>query len=303
VTGLRRLAVAALAAVALVGAAGGADIARDRGASATVLTKVTSSASARFQPGGPTEPTFVLVIGSDEREGLEGERADGLHLVGLNPAEGRATILNFPRDTWVPIPGRREMRINEAFNEGGGPALQAATVEQLTGVRIDYVLTTTFTGLEAMVDGLGGIEVDVPENMDDRNSGADFTAGRNHLNGAQALAFSRNRNLGGGDFTRTANQGRLIVHTLETLRARGTSGTDVVGYLDVLLRNVRTENAGPADLYHLGRAALAVDPAGVRNVTVPARDGMAGRAAVVYLEPGAPRLFADFADDAVLQDH
>lgn len=291
------LGAALLLVTSLTGGGGGG------GAAAAVLTKVEPSASATFDPSRPTETAFVLVIGSDEREGLEGARADGLHLIGLNPAEGRATILNFPRDTWVPIPGRREMRINEAFNEGGGPALQAATMEALTGVPIDYVLTTTFVGLQAMVDQLGGVEVDVPVPMSDANSGADFPAGRQHLNGAQVLAFSRNRNVAGGDFSRTSNQGQLIVHVLESLRAKGTSGTDAIAYLDILFRNVRTEGASPVDLYRLGRAALAVDPGAVRNLTVPARQGTVGPAAVVFLDDSAGAVFADFADDAILQSH
>lgn len=300
---ISRLVAVSAVLIGMVAIGVGGDVSEDRRAAATVLTKVEPHAEAVFRPGAPTGTIFVLVIGSDERPGLEGERGDALHLIGLNPTEGRATILNFARDTWVPIPGRRTMRINEAYNKGGGPALQAATISELTGVPISYVLSTTFVGLEAMIDALGGVEVDIAQPMYDRNSGADFPAGRQTFNGSQALAWSRNRHLPGGDETRTSNQGQLILHVLEALRGRGTSGTDTIGYLDILLRHVRTENAGPVDLYHLGRAALALDPAAVRNFTVPVREGMAGPAAVVFLEPGAAGIFADFADDAILQSH
>jgi polyisoprenyl-teichoic acid--peptidoglycan teichoic acid transferase len=297
----RAVLVVLLAVLAAVGAIG-VDLHRDRQAAALVLTKVVPSGSASHQRAGPDQPVFVLAIGSDERPGLDGRRGDGLHVIGLNAAAGQATILNIPRDTWVDIPGRRQGRINEALNSGG-PALQARTVEGLTGVPISYVLTTTFVGLEAMVDAMGGIEVDVAVDHNDRFSGANFRPGRHLLSGHQALAFSRNRYIPGGDISRTANQGQLMIHGLEALRARGTSPTDVIDHLDVLFRNVRTEGAGPADLYRLARAALAIEPGAVRNFTMPSRLGFVGPASVVFPGPGAGAVFADLADDAILQAH
>lgn len=297
----RRVLCAAL--VLVVGLAGlvGADIQRDRQAAGLVLHKVTPAGRATYETGGPEGPVFILAVGSDERPGLSGRRADGLHVVGLNAAEGRATILNLPRDTWVQIPGRSAGRINEALN--GGPGLQARTVEALTGIPISYVLTTTFVGLEAMVDAIGGVEVDVAVDHNDGNSGANFRPGRHLLSGHQALAFTRNRHIPGGDVSRTANQGQFIIHALEALQARGTSPTHVIDHLDLLFRNVRTEGVSPVELYRLGRAALAIQPGAVRNFTMPARLGFVGSSSVVFAGPGAPAVFADMADDAILQAH
>lgn len=292
--------VLVLVLVSLV-AAGVVDLDRDLAAASTTLTRV---GSARYDPGpGVAGTVFVLVIGSDERPGLDGARADALHVVGLNPAAGRATILNVPRDLWVEIPGYGQARINEAYRLGG-PQLQAATVHALTGAPISYVLTTTFDGLVAMVDAFGGLDVEVPYPMGDGNSGAIFGAGRQRLSGAQVLAFSRNRGVPRGDLTRTTHQGQVLIHALETLRASGTSPADVLRYLDVLFRHVRTEGADPLDLYRLGRAALAVDSNAVRNYTVPGRIGEARGLSVVFVtQPEATAVFRDFADDAVLQAH
>jgi LCP family protein required for cell wall assembly len=246
---------------------------------------------------------FVLVIGSDERPGLDGARGDALHLIGLNAGAGQATILNLPRDLWVEIPGHGQGRINEAYHLGG-PQLQAAAVHALTGAPISYVLTTTFDGLVRMVDAFGGLEVQVPYDMADANSGAVFPGGRHRLSGQQVLGFARNRAIPRGDLTRTTHQGQLIVHALETLRRTGTSKADVLHYLDVLFRSVRLEGASVTDLYRLGRAALAVDSNAVRNYTVPGRIGAAGPLSVVHVvQPAATRLFEDFRDDAVLQAH
>lgn len=262
----------------------------------------TTAAAASYEPGTWGGTVFALLIGSDERIGLDGARGDALHVVGLNPALGRATLLNIPRDTWVEIPGHGQGRVNTAY-QFGGAQLQAETVRRLTGAPISYVITTTFEGLQKMVDGLGGVEVDVPFYMDDQNSGAAFHQGRQRLNGAQALAFSRNRHIPDGDMRRTANQGQLIVHALSDLRAKGGSGSEILRYLDVLYRNVRTEGIGSVDLFRLGRAALSIPPENVRNFTIPAVVGMRGSASVVFVGPGAGAVFADFADDGVLQAH
>ena len=80
--------------------------------------------------------------------------------------------------------------------------------------------------------------------------------------------------------------------------------TDVIGYLDVLYRNIRTEGINSTDLFRLGWAALQIDPAQVRNYTIPVRVGTVGGASVVFVnQPAATGVFADFADDGILQAH
>lgn len=275
----------------------------DHAAADIVLARVDTSDEAHYDPGTWQDTTFVLVIGSDERAGLEGQRGDALHVVGLNAKARKATIINIPRDTWVEIPGHGQGRVNEAYRFGGAQ-LQAETVRRLTGAPIKYVLTTTFDGFIAMIDALGGVEVDVPYLMDDRNSGAAFNPGPVIMTGERALAFARNRHIPDGDINRTANQGQLIIHGLSKLRNEGTSGLDVLRYLDVLYRNVKVEGIDSTDLYRLGRAALSVAPADVRNYTMPSQVGMRGALSVVFVrQPQASAVFQDFADDGVLQAH
>lgn len=295
-----RRVLALLAAFAMVWTA---QLWRDHASAETVLTKVEPTGIAGYNPGRWTDTTFVLVVGSDERPGLEGARGDALHLIGLNPKAGKATILNFPRDTWVDIPGHGQGRINEAYQYGGAQ-LQAETVRRLTGAPIAYVLTTTFAGFTSMIDALGGVVVDVPYTMSDQNSGAAFNPGPVRMTGERALAFTRNRHIPDGDISRTAHQGQLIIHGLAELRAKGTAPTDVLHYLDVLFRNVRTEGISSTDLYRLGWAALQIDPGAVRNYTMPSTVGFRGSASVVFVrQPAASNLFVDFVDDAILQAH
>jgi len=296
---IRRL-LAVVVALGMIWAAG---LWRDHASAGMVLYKVEPTGIAGYNPGRWTDTTFVLLIGSDERAGLDGARGDGLHVVGLNAKAGRATILNIPRDTWVDIPGHGEGRVNEAYRYGGAE-LQAETVRRLTGAPISYVFTTTFAGFIAMIDALGGVEVDVPYLMSDPNSGAAFNPGPVRMTGERALAFSRNRHIPDGDIARTGNQGQLIIHGLAELRKKGTSPLDVIDYLDVLFRNVRTVGIDSTDLYRLGWMTLQIDPSQVRNYTMPARVGTVGSASVVFVrQPEATSLFVDFADDAILQNH
>jgi len=293
------LLAAALAAVLLAAVA--TAVAPRPGAGQGGAVEVHQVAEGHFVPV-PGQPFFLLALGSDARGGLVGQRADAIHVIGVNPGAGAGTILNIPRDTYVDIPGRGRDKINAAL-ELGGPELVAATVERLTGIRAGFVLITRFEGLVAMVDELGGLDIDIPFRMADRNSGAFFEAGRAHLGGQQVLAFSRNRYIPGGDFKRTENQALVILSALTQLRAATTSSADTLRYLAVLGRHTDVAGVGLPELYRLGRLALSLDPARIRNVTMPGGTGSAGGASVVFPSAAAGSLFADVRDDAVLQSH
>ena len=247
-------------------------------------------------PGGVT---FLLVMGNDARPGETQSRADGIHLIGVNPGVGQASILNIPRDTYTNIPGHGTDKINAA-HAYGGPQLVAAAVSELVGVDIPYVIATGFVGLKAMVNEMGGVDVDVPTAMSDANSGAFFSAGVQHFGGDEALAFSRNRGISGGDFTRTNNQGRLILAALAKLRAEGPTPARILRSLAVLLRHTSLDGLSVTDLYRLGRLGLSIDPDNVTNVTMPGVAGQAGSASVVFPTAAASGVFADMRDDGII---
>lgn len=257
---------------------------------------------ASFTPQTRTEPFFVLLIGNDGREGLEGIRGDGLHVIGVNPAARSATILNIPRDTYVQIPGLGMDKINDAYKQAGF-AKQVETVAALTGINFSFVIETNFDGFQALVNDMGGLHVDIPSRVFDRNSGADFEAGRVHMMGPGALAFARNRNIPGGDIARTTNHGTLLIAGLERAREVTASPVDVVRLVALMSRHTHLDGISLRDVYPLVSLGISIDPANVRNVTMPSRVGMAGKASVVFVGDSAPGLFADFRDDAVLQSH
>lgn len=290
-------AAVALAASLVAGTAWQRGLLGPAGAARWFTVTPTATAEGTARPGAPV---FLLVIGSDERAGVGGARGDALHLIGVNPGSGQATILNIPRDTAAPIPGRGTDRVNTA-NALGGPRLSARTVGNLVGVDVAYAIETNFDGFIGMVDELGGLVVNVPEPMYDRYSGAHFDPGPQRLDGHGALAYARNRHqFPTGDLRRTENQGYLILSALAQLRAEHTGPLRTLALLGNLARHTRLEGVGVGDLYTLARLGLSIDPAQVRNVVIPVTSGSAGR-----LTPtaAARSLFADFADDAVLQTH
>jgi len=78
---------------------------------------------------------------------------------------------------------------------------------------------------------------------------------------------------------------------------------NLVKWLATLARHTCLDGVSLGELYRLGRGALSIDPANVRNVTMPGTVGSAANQSVVFVGPGAPALFADFRDDAILQQN
>ncbi|MEA2686623.1 MAG: polyisoprenyl-teichoic acid--peptidoglycan teichoic acid transferase [Actinomycetota bacterium] len=253
---------------------------------------------AHFNPV-PGGVVFLLVLGNDARPGESISRADAIHLIGLNPSLGQASILDIPRDTYTAIPGHGTDKINAA-HAYGGPTLMAEAVSALVGVDIPYVITTGFVGLAAMVDELGGVDVNVPTAMADPNSGAFFSAGAHHMTGEDALAFSRNRGISGGDFSRSRNQGILILAALAKLRGEGPSPANILRSLAVFFRHTTLDGLGLPELYRLGRLGLSIDPDTVNNVVMPGVAGSAGSASVVFPTAAADGVFADMRDDGLI---
>jgi LCP family protein required for cell wall assembly len=265
--------------------------------------EIQSAHGASFVPAlEGKRPLFILALGSDARPGenISRMRADSIHLIGVNPRQRRATILGFPRDSWVSIPGYGVAKINTAMTLGG-PPLMVRTIENLTGIRIDFWLLTSFNGLIRMVDGIGGLKLHIPRAMRDEASGSNFSAGRHHLTGEEALAFARDRHsVPGGDFGRSLNHGRLFLAALTKLR----SGFDrnpgkLFRWITVGWRNVRTD-LGLETLVDLGLTATQVRPSRVNNLLVPAAVGTVGPQSVVFLSPRAPSVYADMRADGVV---
>ncbi len=250
-----------------------------------------------------SEPIFVLALGSDARPGedIAGQRADSIHLIAINPAKHRATIVGFPRDSWVSIPGYGTNKINAAMT-AGGPELVVETVESLMGIQVDYWALTWFDGFRAMVDQIGGLTVDVPFDVYDSYARAEISAGLQTLSGKDALAFARARHaLPEGDFGRSENQGLLILSALAQFRKEfAKDPSRLLDWVGAGLRNMRTD-VPLEELLRLAFTASTLNPKKVANVVLPGGTGMAGGTSVVNLDQAALQaIAADLRDDGLL---
>jgi LCP family protein required for cell wall assembly len=153
----------------------------------------------------------TLILGIDWRPSTSPwlGRSDTMIVTTLPPVSPQVSLLSIPRDLWVTIPNHYDNRINTAhyFAELEAPntGMQAAkeVVEQNFGIKVNYVVRLKFTGFVEVVDAFGGVTVNLPEEM------SGLSAGPNHLNGAQALAFVRDRK-SSDDFFRL-ERGQLFI--------------------------------------------------------------------------------------------
>lgn len=246
-----------------------------------------------------TFPKIVAVVGSDARPGEDPERsrADSIHFVGLD-GSGGAAVVGVPRDSWVSLPGLGRGKINSSLSRGG-PELMMATFSELTGLSFDGYLLTGFEGFQELITALGGLDVEVPTDLNDKDAKAFISAGRQILDAADALAFTRVRKtLPRGDFDRQENGGRAIIAAASMVETMG------IGSIPELLaasRDPLFTDLTTTELLLLAAAVTRVDPLEVANVVVPGRIGSAGNASVVFLSDDASATFTDL-EDGVLDE-
>ncbi len=160
----------------------------------------------------------ILLIGCDKANGGS-SRSDSIMIASVNKKTGRITVCSILRDTHLYIPGEREAKVNAAYAWGGANLL-IQTIEHNFGIKIDDYATVNFEMFTALVDGLGGVDVEVTENEADyinnrhrygkEKKPDTFESGESvHLNGYQALWYSRIRKLD-SDFMRTQRQRKVI---------------------------------------------------------------------------------------------
>lgn len=258
---------------------------------------------AAVPPAPPyrTDLHFFLVVGSDARPGedIARSRADSIHVVAVDPVAQRGTVLGLPRDSYVNIPGHGKRKLNAALVLGG-PQLLVRTVQDVTGLPISYYALTGFQGIVEMVDELDGVDVYVPYRMDDDLSGARFSEGWHHMNGEDVLAFTRARHgVPGGDFGRSQNQGRVIVHALQKARAEVRDEGGIKRWLDILFRRAHLDMPFTEAL-RLGAVARQIMPASLSNIVAPGHGRTIRGESVVILDEAAFALFRDIRVDAVV---
>ena len=165
-------------------------------------------------------PTMtVLAIGTDVRPGEHRSGlTDVMRAVRVDFLQQRVTMLEFPRDLWVKIPGmEHDQKLNTAYAYGNpdhGPSLLAQTLDRNFGLKVDHYIVANMTVFAEVVDALGGLDIVIPPGGIDGRTSTDrserlvFPEGLQHLNGEQALTLARLRNK--SVFVRAQNQNLVM---------------------------------------------------------------------------------------------
>ncbi|MCI9207778.1 MAG: LCP family protein [Adlercreutzia caecimuris] len=210
---------------------------------------------------------YMLLMGTDKsKEREKGEyagdtfRSDSMILTRVDPENKKVTMVSLHRDTETEIEGYGMQKLNASY-AFGGPAGAIKAVSQMAGVPISHYAEINFDGFKDVVDALGGIEVDVPMEIDDKRAGGHVDAGKQTLNGDQALILCRARHAydeyGDGDRYRAANQ-RLVLGAI----AKKILSSDVATMASTIeaLSQYVTTDFKIADILALANSLQGLDP-------------------------------------------
>lgn len=229
-----------------------------------------------------TDPYYILLLGTDGRPGETSYRSDTLLLLRVNPGKKQATIISIPRDTMVDIPGYGQQKINAAL-AFGGEELAVKTISQFAGVPIAHCIEVNFEGFSQLVDAIGGVEVNVPDRIDDPDAG-DYVIepGVQTLNGGQALAFCRSRAFPDGDYSRMRHQ-RLFLSALGDKLLNKSDAATMVSSLDAMSKIVVTDMS-VSELLGLMKSFRGYDMSTLNTYVVPSTPRMIDGVAYVLTD-------------------
>ena len=190
-----------------------------------ILLSPLPAAAAPSQTIGGKDSGMVniLLIGQDSSSN-DVSRSDTIILCTFQPESGRITLTSFLRDLYVKIPGWQNNRLNAAYAHGGRELLQETLLENF-GISIDGCIEADFSHFSQIIDALGGVTIDLRQDeaaVINKVTAGNLTKGTHLLNGDQALAYSRIRNLDSdGDFSRTERQRILLFSLMDRYKDAG----------------------------------------------------------------------------------
>ena len=209
----------------------------------------------------------IALFGLDSTDGETG-RSDSIMIATVDPVHNKVKLTSIMRDSYVYIDGHGQDKINHAYAYGG-PELSIRTINENFGLNVEDFVSVNFSSLPIIIDILGGVDIEITNeeleyinsyitdinNKDGSNSPYISYAGVQHLNGTQALAYSRIRYTDGGDYKRTERQ-RTVLEALFTKLTSASVGS-YNSLLNEVLPYVQT-NLNAGDILSLGTKVLGI---------------------------------------------
>jgi LCP family protein required for cell wall assembly len=242
------------------------------------------------QASAPGDPFYMVLMGSDTRPGETQQRSDSLMVARVDPKNKKIQIISIPRDSRANIPGYGITKINAAAVYGG-PKLVIKTVHELTGLPISHYINLNFKGFVDVVDAIGGVEIDVPQDIYDTQASAygvkyaTVKKGLQRLDGRYALTFVRTRHtLVDGDFGRMRNQ-QAFIKALASQALSLQSVFNAGSIINAVASNLDT------DMTPMQLADLALQFKGLRSSDIDSSNAPGGAKymngiSYVVLDPG-----------------
>ncbi len=223
--------------------------------------------------------TNIAFFGIDSRHKSDIGRSDCIIVATIDNKHDKLKISSIMRDTYVPIDGHGNTKINHAYAYGG-PELAVSTLNSVFDLGIKEFVTVDFYGLEDIIDKIGGVEIDVQQNeIKYINSYMTETAnisntekvnvneaGLQLLNGKQAVAYSRIRYLAGGDFARTERQ-RTVLEAIAS-KFMAMDKNKALELIPDLASNVET-SISVADIVKLATGVLSSNYGSIEKERYP----------------------------------
>jgi LCP family protein required for cell wall assembly len=228
-----------------------------------------------------TGVTNILLFGLDARSQKEASRSDTIMIATIDKKNQAIKLTSLMRDMYIPIPGRDSNRINTAY-AFGGPALAIKTVNTTFNLDIRYYATVNFFALEKVIDQVGGVSIDVKSkeikyinqcinelnrlNKKTPSVSLLTNAGRQTLNGRQAVAYARIRKVGNSDYERTQRQRTLLVELFKKVKT--VNPLKLPGVVAAILPHVET-NVPKTEIISLGTAVLGFKNKDIQQYRLP----------------------------------
>ena len=220
--------------------------------------------------------TNVLLVGTDGRDVDERARADSIIIATLDNNNKEVRLTSLFRDTLVNIDGHGAQKLNAAMAFGGIDLLRD-TIQETYKISIDKYVIINFWGFEAIIDQIGGVEVNVKnyqlnelnKYIGESTGGNDYPvtkSGLQLLNGKQALSYARIRKGVGDEFERTERQREVLFKVAEKLRE--TKPTKYFGILNSMLDNIST-NIEPLDALNMAYTIYKFPSLETKQIHIP----------------------------------
>jgi LCP family protein required for cell wall assembly len=221
--------------------------------------------------------------------------SDTIILAHLDVDRRTATLMSIPRDTWVPIPGAGSQKINAAYSYGGAKGSARVVSTLMGGIPIDATIELRPQGAAQIVDAMGGLNVNVDENMDyDDSNGAlhiHLKKGEQYLTGSQVLGYIRFRHDAASDFGRVKRQQQVLKLMLDQL-SQPQNWAKLPRLLQFARADLKT-TLSDQRLASLLEIYRNVPDDNVRSFTLPSKAGWVGDASVVFVDPRWAKLIGN----------